>query len=324
MKYCILGKRLGYILILVGVLNNCTQKKQEEKVAVRQETPVVEVAKSTVSAVEKSSGAVGERLAKDTVVFTGEHQQLAEVEVFNDRVKLRSYPEVSANVVATLKRRSIVTVQEKSAKDSIDNIPDYWYRVDAEGNVGYVWGRDLSLFKLKMDDKHDILFGLTSVDKNDYHVGKILVFEGESIVDQVTVTPVQTILDPFAPFNYVITGSVAGDKGLSGVKNILTVNSSYDACGYRYGDLFYFWNGKELIEGPTTSGLSEAGQFYSYETIQFPADTVGLKDKIIIKQMSGVSEEESEEMIEKVEYEVLDWDAEKGMERRKTLKDEAI
>ncbi|MFZ5629595.1 MAG: SH3 domain-containing protein [Spirochaetota bacterium] len=56
-------------------------------------------------------------------------------------LRLRSEPAATAAVVATVKRGTIVKILGKSdAQVTIDNISDYWYRVESDGKGGWLFG----------------------------------------------------------------------------------------------------------------------------------------------------------------------------------------
>lgn len=56
-------------------------------------------------------------------------------------LKLRSEPAATAAVVATVKKGTIVKILGKSeAQVTIDNISDYWYRVESDGKTGWLFG----------------------------------------------------------------------------------------------------------------------------------------------------------------------------------------
>lgn len=56
-------------------------------------------------------------------------------------LKLRSEPAATAAVVATVKKGTIVKILGKSeAQVTIDNISDYWYRVECDGKTGWLFG----------------------------------------------------------------------------------------------------------------------------------------------------------------------------------------
>jgi hypothetical protein len=76
-------------------------------------------------------------------------------------------------------------------------------------------------------------------------------------------------------FGHSVCVQVDDSHGFKGIRNVIRVEFSYEACGYSNGEVYLLWDGTKLIDLTSARWVVDAGVFaYTVETY-FPDDSIG-------------------------------------------------
>lgn len=223
----------------------------------------------------------------------------AVVRLFSDRVNLRSEPSTKANVVATLPIGSELTVLgEPVGNYTASGFSAPWYRVKsvAKPSVeGYVWGGLLAIAAIDFEDsgkKLALVAGITGFAEFNF-AGECRVLSEGQIVAKIPFKWIATIMNEEKNYFYSAKIEELPWKGTQDIRRVFQIFCGYDACGYTRGNLLFFWNGREIITGPTAEEVSEAGVFHVESVFVFPG-AEGLGEKSLLLRTITSEEADSE------------------------------
>jgi hypothetical protein len=79
---------------------------------------------------------------------------------------------------------------------------------------------------------------------------------------------------------------VYGNRGISTIKNVIKFHFSEDFCGGANGDVYLFWDGKQLYHVETLQYGTDVPVF-SRQYLYFPDDEEGIAGKILFYSVAG-------------------------------------
>ena len=202
--------------------------------------------------------------------------------LFGDNVKFRKLPKLDSEVISVLRIGDEVKIIGKSDEFISYNGIDYpFYKVKYEGQEGFISGGLISVDHKK---NNNINFVFSLRKENDQY--KILIRAFDSIDLQYTEFMESLVTNDFQL-------KLSGNKGISGIDNILYLDYIAEACGVQGGGIYYFIIGKELKKVFEISQISDAGVFWYSEELLFPTDEGGKDDAIIYRSESGSYKDEA-------------------------------
>lgn len=217
-------------------------------------------------------------------------------QIFANDVKFRKEPDTNSEVIDLLKIGTEIKIIEQSEqRQKFDGVSSNWYKIEYNGNTGYVLGALISMRNLTTADNKTLYFQVKS-DENDAIALKIRHTLNETEYEE-------------SIFNLIgneFSVDVLHNPGLSNVKDIITINYFSESCGMEGGVSYIFWNGSNLKHIADLSSRSEAGQYYSHEKFIFPNQPEGVSDKVVYEVERGSMEHEETNWVknykEKREY----------------------
>ena len=201
--------------------------------------------------------------------------------LFGDKVNVRSKPSTTATVVANLPIGTEVTIVEKTdVTFTIGGYNTNWYYVKfldkGEEKTGYVWGGLISMASIKIPNPGaaDDLFvcSITSwTAQTNFTMTGRLVRNGQ-VIHTIDFEPISMgFFDP-GEYHHCVCIGVSDGHGFKGVKNIVSLEFVYGACGYENGKILLFWDGSKLYYAGKASAVFEAGVFNYFYSIVYPDD----------------------------------------------------
>lgn len=237
----------------------------------------------------------------------GEFSPESAVNFFGDKVNVRVEPSTSSALVAQKSIGSAVTVVEKSdATFTMGGYTANWYKVyfveDQTYLSGYVYGGLLSMVTAELpraEGKADLLlYGITSWSTEKDFMSTVRIVRDGQLLTTLDFPPISSGFFDAGVFGHGVCIAIDGNHGFKGIKNIIRISYTYEACGYENGEIFLLWDGANLTYLAKASQVTEAGVFsYTYELI-FPDTEGGVPNTLKIIQ--EFIETESSGDIEKV------------------------
>jgi hypothetical protein len=230
-----------------------------------------------------------------------------------ENVNIRLNPDTAGKVISQVAiGEKIRIIEDTEISYTRNGYTANWYRIFYNNRgakaEGYIWGGFLAtqVIKTKGDDGIIFMYGITKVIKQEYfdevYINVRVIKENKQLakLDLRAVGGLRT-------YNFAET---LGSKGVDGVKDILRINFSDGYCGGSFGDIYLFWDGKNLFHVKTLDEGFDAPYSATNKFI-FPADEKGKKGLIINKSESGFYSDDSKYHIEDWERITYKWDGEK-------------
>jgi hypothetical protein len=244
-----------------------------------------------------------------------------ETYIFADTARIRQSPSLQAAVLDSLFAGDALTLLRRT--DTITNGSGKkapWYEVryekDGKSRQGYIWGGLLSfralrrgavkfvygIYHISTDSVRD-QFDIYTTD--NAHVGIKVLKDGKIVARDSYTVGTESLMDTEAGFQDA--------KGLKQVETVLRTVFSGAACAVPTFTHYHCWNGTQLIALPVITDVSDAGVFYHDETYIFPADKGGQPGKIIFKEITEETADDSPKAKPKVKKssKVYQWDGKK-------------
>lgn len=212
------------------------------------------------------------------------------VSVFGDNVKLRSQPNTSSETQKVLKIGDQVTIlQKEESTHNYNGINWNWYKVKHDNTIGYVIAGLLSL-DTKQHEETEYLASLKKKGDDFYIIIRAKsIFAGGNFENGKPYIEHENIYNSDASFVL----NVFGDRGVKEVENMLFVEYMPEGCGIRGGGYYLFLYQGKLVKAIELYEMSDAGIFWNSETVVFPNDKDGIKDKILFKSEHGETLDET-------------------------------
>ena len=217
--------------------------------------------------------------------------------IFGKDVNIRSKPDKSGKVVATLGPGALVVVKDTAGFSLVNGLDRRWYQVEYQAGganqTGYVWGGLLALGKTELSGA-TVLFGAVAGKKSEEMVETQFEFRA---YQKETLLSSAAYSFALSPESYVASAALP-NLGLEYARGIMYVRIGYDACAYPSYMMYAIWDGKELIKLPEVTAVSDGGVFYHLEEYIFPAlqpEYQREKQQILLKVENGSTLEDEDE-----------------------------
>lgn len=197
--------------------------------------------------------------------------------MYGDNVVLRQKPSADSKAVDTLEIAQEITILKKSSETMLFNGKESnWYKVRTNGQVGYVLGGLISLDKVELDG--DAYLVILAEDESGSKVRcRVVPAMGEFYGHEFPIT------------NEMFQLRVTKNKGVRGVKHIVEIDQTAEACGMEGGIIYLFDTGIRLKSVLSCSSVSDAGAFWLHERLLFPEDReYSYDDGIVFEQEEGI------------------------------------
>jgi len=203
--------------------------------------------------------------------------------LFGDNVRLREAPSSESETLKLLKIGSTIEIIEKSnEKDFYKGIENYWYKVKYNGKEGYILGGLISNGLIEQADLR-CLVSLEKTDRELYTSIRVFSNSGEYFENNSAYG--------IGGGDYFCIG-LYDNKGLPEVNNILYLRHyGADSCGSNEGGYYLFFDQKKLHKVLDVYSGGGEGSFTD-ESLIFPSDSLGIKNKIIYVRRNEESEED--------------------------------
>ncbi|HHG84227.1 MAG TPA: SH3 domain-containing protein [Bacteroidetes bacterium] len=234
-------------------------------------------------------------------------------ELLADHVNVRSGPDRSENVIATLPIGTSVVVLDDFEASTIRGIEAPWLKVRFEdGNKlqeGFLWAGMLATtsFASKTDPKLRFYFGLSHSKEADWFPQLYLQIRAVRAGKQIAKLEFEGVgdLQPGAYWH------AYDGLGIPGIQDIFNLGFAAGYCAGPAGDAYIFWDGKQFFHAKTIYSGSDAPVFLE-EMLIFPNNEDGRKEKIILKHKSGEhADNEAGEILDEYWEETYIWTGKK-------------
>lgn len=227
--------------------------------------------------------------------------------LFGDKVNIREYASISAEVLETLPMNTSVKVLTVLSKDNtpyltLNGITAPWVKIQFGPKLidGYVWAPLLAQYKIEGAFYVDFLFGLSKKDTETGQLyGKLRAIKEGWLLDEFEFKTIGTT-------EHYTYGQIYGSRGVPKVDNIIETHFGYEACGYVNGNQTFVWRDEKLYYLGKVETMGEAGLFFSGTSLIFPNENQGPPEKILIKKEEGEFDEIGNGTI-KTDISVWDW-----------------
>lgn len=220
--------------------------------------------------------------------------------MYGDNVVLRADEDAASNAVDTLRiGEAVEIIKQGKTTSTVNGRETHWYKVRAKNKVGYVLGGWIAL-------DHKAINGNTYLiiyaERNEEMYARIRVLskDGTFYGHEVELTTSTISLD------------VDDNKGLKGIEEMCIIRMHAEACGVVGGHIYLFNNGEKLSEVMRTLHMSEAGEFWFSENIEFKGEAYWEENIAFFSRENGEYMDDSTEWTQAVINTVkITWDGEK-------------
>lgn len=220
---------------------------------------------------------------------------------FLDKNFLKAKPDDNSKTIAVLnigEELIIDTTSNESYYDT-DYIKPIYYKVRHKGKIGYIKTESLALTRL-------------NANKNETYFLFKLNSNKDSTTSSLTMREVSSkkIINDF---NTILRGemfmlNLTNTKGLDSIDHLIVVDYVAEACGVEGGRTYFTWTSKNIKLLAHLSSIVDADVFSITERLIFPADSGGIKGKLIFKsEMYELWDEETSWIKETTEERTYLW-----------------
>ncbi|MBU0487453.1 MAG: SH3 domain-containing protein [Bacteroidetes bacterium] len=212
----------------------------------------------------------------------------SKVMLFGNNVNVRSGPGTENQVVAKLPiGHEMTIISHGEDLFTVGDMEQYWYEVSFQFNekelTGYVWGGLIAIVSINASDGALLLFGLGTKKDAEYGwPGKVRIVKNGVLTVENDWDVIGTMFGSTTQYTYTVSAELRDKVPYTGVKDMIIITYTYEACGFENGDQLYFYNGSSLIYCCRATGASEAGLFRSSSKFTFSDEPGGEKGKIIV------------------------------------------
>ncbi len=219
----------------------------------------------------------------------GQFQNDTTVYLFGDRVNVREKPSTSAKAAGMLPIGTRLTiVSGPDGSFTSNGLTSGWYKVrsaDAQKPLeGYVWGGLLALAAVTFTDEGNdclMMAGITAYAENQFK-GEMRLLVGGTLKAKSSFDWTHTSMGDSSAYTYSARMQELPWPGPA-LKRLFQLNCEYGACGYTQGNLLFFWDGENVINGPTAESVSEAGVFSVSSEFIFPEAGSVPAEKLVVR-----------------------------------------
>jgi hypothetical protein len=195
---------------------------------------------------------------------------------FLDKNLLKAKPAENAKTIAVLSIGEEIVIDSTytEADYSPDMVKPSYYKVKHKDKTGYLKSESLALTRLNTQKSETyFLFKLNS--------------HKDSTTSSLTIREVNLKVIA-GDFNAILQGEmfmlhITDSKGLDSVDHLIVVDYIAEACGVEGGMTYFTWTSKNIRLLAHLSSIGDAGVFSINERLIFPADSGGIKGKLVFK-----------------------------------------
>ena len=214
----------------------------------------------------------------------------ATYKLFGDKVTLRSAATTDSKGLGIYPIGTSVKLLERTEENYfLYGVYSHWFKVEIEGNTGYIVGAFLASEHL-------------GTDENQVFVNYELIQDVEEFAPYIVVVRIPTD-DGFNEHKYKMPNGnyagakLSGNRGFSELDQIVSLEFYAESCGATGGEMHLLVKNNAVIKELSTFYASDAGVLSYEETAIFPNDTGGMQEMIIYTKIT-------EELNEKNIYEI--------------------
>lgn len=224
--------------------------------------------------------------SQDEKVF-GDYFQLQKgdtVFTFN-KCLLKSRPDANSKNIEKINLGELLIIDSVCTNFKSDTfIRPKFYRVKHNTKTGFIEQRNVSICKLKTNSLQDFFLVNQHSFSDTIPDSLKFIFVKNGIIE---TSYIQRLIGQ--AYSIMLTDS----RGLDSIANLIQINYFAEACGEEGGVSFLTWDTKKISELISLSSISDAGVFYSSETIILPKDSGGIEGKIIYQIENGEAIDET-------------------------------
>ena len=220
--------------------------------------------------------------------------------MYGDNVVLRADEDAASNALDTLKiGEAVEIIKQGKTTSTVNGRETHWYKVRAKNKVGYVLGGWIALDH-KAINGNTYLIIYAERNEEMYARTRVLLKDGTFYGHETKLT------------TSTISLGVDDNKGLKGVEDMCIIQMHAEACGVVGGHVYLFNNGEKLSEAIRTLHMSEAGEFWFSENIEFKGEAYWEENIAFFSQENGEYMDDSMDWTQTVTNTVkITWDGEK-------------
>lgn len=237
--------------------------------------------------------------------------------VYAEKAYVRQEPSLQGVIADTLfTGATVVAGKDAGTPLRMKGMIAPWKEVSyGNGKKGYIW---LGLLAIKHYTGNDLHFL--------YGIEKTLPATEEEPVNYLirlkVVSKDQQVLDMKewkvrgAEYANASEGKMLDGMGLENIQSIIRIYFSGEACAIPTDYYYFGWTGKQLLVLPGKTNVSDAGVFYSEETLLFPKEPGGQPGKIIKLLLTAEYGDDMETVAKKTtSREIYLWDGTKAVKQ---------
>lgn len=191
------------------------------------------------------------------------------------------------NITDSLAIGDKVTIIKKSDHYMIvDGYKTPWCRISYKKNnrvtEGYIWGGLLAIGFVQ-DNEKLILAGIKKYTPEKGFTAECRLVVSNKLVSSVSFQP------HYMPdgnnegvYGYAVSTEIYGNRGLEGLKSVVRIFFTYEACGYPGGNVWIGCTDDRLYYIGKDTSVSEAGVFHVEEKYIFPDQNKNNKGQVIL------------------------------------------
>lgn len=201
--------------------------------------------------------------------------------------------------------QKIYILNETEKLQTVNGIQSPWYKIAFIKNaqqtlVGYVWGGYITNELIKSPTSNCyFLYGPTKVINAQKSNLQKFYFSVKALHTKKKLSEIE--LNLMGSLGTKKTMRSVGDKGVSGIKEVLYINFGDQYCGGACGNAILFWSGEKIYH-PITLNCGADGSYFYDEEIIYPKDKNGKSGKLFIEKKEGYNNQ-----VEKYKKEVYIW-----------------
>lgn len=236
-------------------------------------------------------------LYADEPFFANGFAEGAVTYIFAENVRIRTSPEIKdGNVADTLgPGHEIAVIKNEEGMLALNGLNENWlsvkYKISGKERIGYVWGGLLAVAWVKSGSDL-VLAGLKKYSESAGLEAECRIVRGGKIISSLPVDLHYLPENEVLSYRYSVSMALHDSRGLSGLEKVVSINCSYGACAYPYGNVWVGIAKGKLYYLVKDSSVSEGGVFHVEEKVVFPADDKSLKDEVIVVTESSDFDEE--------------------------------
>ncbi len=218
-----------------------------------------------------AAGQVDDRIISSDFEFEKGSTEL----MYGDKVVLREKPSSTSEALDTLSIGQKVKIVEKSNElMKINGQDSPWYKIKVNGKTGFVLGGLIALNHKEINGKTYVV--TTAFHDEQYYVRARVITKDKQYYGH------ETRLNTNA-----FTIQVYGNRGITGIEDMLKIKLFAEACGVDGGEFYLFNDGKQLIEAIHLAVVGDGGVFWFDESIVFPTDEDGREGMVMYSREHG-------------------------------------